>query len=107
MPCTWYHFDKGRQEIACNRCSLFVRRSQSAVVHHVPKEDNNVWLKAGYGMPALAKVEVDDELGEAHEPSGTTRIGPRVKNLRICNEEDMCLRKTRSERRSETWSIEW
>ena len=68
---------------------LCITRRVPPVVHHIPKKDNDVWPKSCGDIPALSYVEVNDELRQDHEPTGTTWIGSVVEDLGICDEKHM------------------
>lgn len=68
-------------------CSLFVRHCIPSIVHHVTEEDNKIWMATKCSPPALAEIEIHDELTKPHQPRGTIRVGAMVKNLWVRNYE--------------------
>lgn len=69
--------------------SLVVRHSIPAIVHHVSEEDNCVRVTSYRRAPALANVQVDDELAQSLQPRGAVRVRVTVGNLGVGDYEYM------------------
>ena len=58
--------------------SLVIACHISGAIHHVPKENYDIWVKACRNTPAFTQVEVRDELCQAHRPYGVSGIRARA-----------------------------